>query len=228
MSTSDQPIPGVMPLDRERWKDELHLSQFINSFYQYRDVSTIAAPGSRILIIGPGVGLDTAVLRWRGYRVTTFDIDETFNPDVLGSCHDMSMFESKSFDVAIASHVLEHLPIRFLDQALSEIFRVAGHALIFLPVAGKHAKIGLSPRLRGHDVGIVMDFFKFWQRPSGTELEYRGGQHYWEVGYVGFRVSDIVRRLSNFSKVMHHYRNRDWLPSYNFVCQAQKPTQQQE
>ena len=41
-----------------------------------------------------------ATVRGFGYK---------FKPDVVGSVHDMSMFGDLQFDVAIASHVLEHL-----------------------------------------------------------------------------------------------------------------------
>ena len=69
-----------MPVDREVWGQELHLCNFINSYYQYRDIQSCGKV-EKILIIGPGQGLDTHILKWRGYDVTTFDIDETFNPD---------------------------------------------------------------------------------------------------------------------------------------------------
>jgi hypothetical protein len=97
--------PGVMPVDRERWKRELNLSNFVNAYYQYRDLQRF--PGCRrVLIIGPGQGLQTAVLKWRGFEVVTLDVDKAFSPDVCGSVHDMHMFDSRAFDAAIASHVL--------------------------------------------------------------------------------------------------------------------------
>jgi hypothetical protein len=47
-----------------------------------------------------------------------------------------------------------------------------------------------------------------------------GGQHYWEVGLKGFKKADLVRRMSTFFEVIDSYRNRDWLPSQNFVLRA--------
>ena len=66
-------------------------------------------------MVGPGQRLDTQVLQWRGYEVTTFDIDETFKPDMTGSVHDLSMFTDASFDVITASRVFEHLAEHYLD-----------------------------------------------------------------------------------------------------------------
>src|SRR5689334_241449 len=112
-SPGPPPAPAVMPVDREAWKRELHRSNFVNAYYEYRDLQR--CPGARrVLIVGPGQGLDTLVLKWRGYDVTTFDIDQTFAPDHIGSVHEMPMFADAAFDVVIASHVLEHLAVAYL------------------------------------------------------------------------------------------------------------------
>jgi hypothetical protein len=212
--------PGVMPLDREAWFKELNRSNFVNSYHQYRDAQLCG--GSRLLIIGPGQGLDAAIFRWRGYDVTTFDIDETFHPDVLGSVHDMPMFGDKQFDIAIASHVLEHLPLRYLDSALSELARVAGHAIVYLPVAGRHGQIRFQLGARTIGFDVAWDVFNFFERPDGETLRYCAGQHYWEVGRRGFRVKDLERRFGRHFNVTTAYRNHDWLPSFNFVLEAKR------
>ena len=209
-----------MPIDREAWRKELHLSNFVNTYYQYRDVANWVGPQASILVIGPGQGLDTAVLRWRGYRVTTFDIDETFQPDVIGSCHDMRMFADGQFDCVIASHVLEHLPLPYLDPALAEIARVGRHAIIYLPMAGRHSILRVVPGFKGIDWTAIVDFFNFWERPDGVTAKYCGGQHFWEVGYRGFRVADLNARFAGRFDVLATYRNRDWLPSQNFILRS--------
>ena len=214
------PQPSVMPLDREKWKQELHLSHFVNTYYQYRDLTQCAGPRGKVLIIGPGAGLDALVLRWRGYEVTTFDIDDTFSPDVLGSCHHMPMFGDLQFDAVIASHVLEHLPLAYLDLALAEIARIGRFAILYLPVAGKHAQVRMIPMIRGRDLSIELDLFRFWEKPAGDRLHYGDGQHYWEIGYKGFKVQDVILRFQAHFKIMRHYRNKDWLPSYNFVLES--------
>lgn len=220
MMRKDLPRPAVMPIDRELWRQELHLSNFINSYYQFRDVTKWVGSNPSVLIIGPGQGLDTEILKWKGCRVTTFDIDETFQPDVIGSCHQMPMFCNAQFDVVIASHVLEHLPLSYLDPALAEIARVGRYAILYLPVAGRHAMLRFGADLKGIDWSVVIDFCKFWQRPDGMSANYCSGQHYWEVGYRGFRVPDVTRRFARSFDIMDSYRNKDWLPSHNFVLRS--------
>ena len=117
MKRADSPAPAVMPVDREAWRNQLHLSNFVNAYYHYRDLQRFPTC-RRVLIVGPGQGLQTEVLKWRGYEVTTLDIDETFKPDEVGSVSDMNMFRDGAFDAAVASHVLEHLPnpLEILDR----------------------------------------------------------------------------------------------------------------
>lgn len=217
---SDTPVPpcepSVMPVDRDAWMQQLHLSNFVNAYYQFRDLQRFD-PCRKVLIVGPGQGLQTAVLRWRGYTVVTLDIDDTFKPDVLGSVHDMHMFSDTEFDVVIASHVLEHLPLRYLDAALAELARVASGALIYVPAAGRHVQARLQPGFRDIDLSVTVDIFNFFHRPTGEQPRYCQRQHYWEAGMRGFRASQLKARFGRYFDVVDVYRNRDWNPSLNFV-----------
>jgi len=215
------PSPAVMNVERDEWARQLDLSNFVNSYYQYRDLRRLADVRA-VLVIGPGQGLDTLVLRGRGYEVTTYDIDETFRPDHLGSVHDMNVFSDRQFDVVIASHVLEHFAEPYLDRALSEISRVGAYALVYLPVAGRHAQIRFIPGFRGLDLSLILDLFNYFQRPDGATARYCGGNHFWEVGMRGFRMRDLARRFSRHFEVLDTYRNRDWLPSRNFVLKSRR------
>lgn len=218
----DIPAPDVMPVDRHAWAVQLNLSNFVNTYYQFRDLQSCGDVRS-VLIVGPGQGLDTQVLKWRGYQVTTFDIDSTFRPDVMGSVHDMPMFPDGRFDAVIASHVLEHLAVPYLDAALKEIARVGNHALIYLPVAGRHAQARVSPGFKGIDLSWIVDLYNYFHRPDGVTPRYCGGQHFWEVGMRGFRAKDVAKRMSQWFEVIAAYRNRDWNPSFNFVLKSRRP-----
>ena len=151
-----------MPLDREEWAKQLNLSNFVNSYYQYRDLQLCA--GNRVLVVGPGQGLDVEIFRWRKYQVTTFDIDETFKPDFLGSVHEMKMFANAQFDVVIASHVLEHLPVSYLEAAIAELARVAHYAIIYLPVAGRHGQLRFNLGAQNIAVSFCWDIFNYFKK----------------------------------------------------------------
>jgi SAM-dependent methyltransferase len=221
MNDRSVPAPAVMPIDRETWAKVLSLSNFINSYYQYRDLQSLERV-RRVLVIGPGQGLDTSVFRWRGYDVTTLDIDATFHPDFVGSVHDMSMFADGQFDVVTASHVIEHQAEPYLDSSLREIARVGRHALIYLPVAGRHAQLRLTPGVLGIDWSVIFDIFNYFHRPDGVTPRYCLQQHFWEIGMRGWRVKDVAHRLECHFEIMKHYRNCDWTVSYNFVLRSKR------
>lgn len=213
------PQPHRMRVDTAEWMRQLHLSNFVNAYYEYRDIS--ALPGcKRVLVVGPGQGLGVQVLRWRGYDVATFDIDETFGPDHVGSVHDLSRFRDGEFHAILASHVLEHLPLPYLDIALAEIARVARYAIVYLPVHGRHVQLRLIPGFKDLDLSLVLDLYNFIEKPDGLQPRYMSGQHYWEVGMRGFQVSQLKGRFSRHFEVLRAYRNKDWLPSQNFVLES--------
>ena len=210
-----------MPVDREKWFRELNLSNFVNSYYQYRDLQSLANCNN-VLIVGPGQGLDTQVLRWRGYRVTTFDIDDAFLPDHIGSVHDLGRFSNKEFDAVIASHVLEHLPEPYLDQSLRELARVSRFALVYLPIHGRHFHLRVA-RIQRNRPFAFLDFFNPLIKPDGVTPRYMANQHFWEVGMRGYRIRDLVRRMSRFFRVISVYRNKDWNGSQNIVLESSLP-----
>lgn len=222
MTTNEHvPAPTVMPGDRAQWRAQLHRANFVNAACQFEDVRSFGDVRS-VLLIGPGQGLDTAVLRFAGYEVTTFDIDETFEPDVTGSVHDMAMFADAQFDVAIASHVLEHLAVPYLDQGLSELARVARNAIVYVPVHGRHVQLRVAPGFRDLDLSFVIDLFNYFRKPDGVTPRYMSGQHFWEMGMRGFRLRNLLTRFGNHFDVIRHYRNADWPISHNFVMRSRR------
>lgn len=213
------PPPSVMPVDTEQWAQQLNLCNFVNAYYQYADIQR-CGDVKKILVIGPGQGLDTHIFKWRGFEVTTFDIDEAFSPDVIGSAHDLSMFGDKSFDVIIASHVLEHLPVPYLDQCLAEFARVSAYSIIYLPVAGRHFQFKIKLDVMGIDLSFMFDLFNYLHKPDGVTALYCQGMHYWEMGMRGFTSGALAERFSNHFTVVKKYRNKDWNPSYNWILKS--------
>lgn len=219
MNTDTIPEPSVMPVDRDKWGKELGLSNFINTYYQFRDIDSLGN-FKKILIIGPGQGLDKCILQWRGYDVTTLDIDPAFKPDFIGSIHDLSMFSCNQFDVVVASHVLEHIAEPYLDSAIKECARVGKYSIIYLPVHGKHFQWRFMSGSQRIDLFFIMDIFNYFKKSDGKSPRYMDGQHFWEVGIIGFKVKDLKKRFSNYFHIEKIYRNKDWLPSINFILKS--------
>lgn len=213
------PEPHIMPIqgDRQEWRKNLYLINFVNTYYLLRDIESVC-PKGKILVVGSGKGLDKPVLQWRGYDVTTLDIDTAFEPDVVGSVHDLSVFTSQQFDCVVASHVLEHLPVCYLDQSLSELSRVARFSVIYLPWTGRRIEARLT--VWRFDWRICLQVHNPLHKPDGLSPNYMAGQHYWEVGMRGFSKRDIIRRASPFLKLRKVYRNPDRTVSCNYIFES--------
>ena len=223
MPESKVPAPTTMPVDKIKWLSELHLSNFHNAFYQYRDVRACIGNRGKILIVGPGQGLDLAVFRSQGYEVTTYDIDADFKPDHLGSVHEMDCFGDGQFDVVIASHVLEHMSHSLLEPALRELSRVARHALVYLPYAGRHIDISFTQFQSVAEHHLRINVTPFWRRPSLERPLFAGGQHFWEIGVHGCSAAAIRRQMEKHFDVLDAYQNPHWLVSMNFVLRSRYP-----
>lgn len=213
--------PEPMPVDIEQWASTLDFTNFANASAQFRDIASLG-PIKRILIIGPGQGLDTAIFRWRGHDVVTFDIDDRLKPDVIGSAHDLSMFADKSFDAIIASHVVEHIPPAYLDRVIDELARVADHSLVYLPIAGRTIRMRFMPGVRGWDWTWALDLFNPFDRPDPNRPKYCALQHYWEIGRPGYSKRQVMERFNRRFQIRSAYRNPDWLPSFNMVMTARQ------
>jgi hypothetical protein len=219
MNKEYTPLPSVMPVNRDQWFRQLQLCNFVNAYYQYEDIQNCGNV-KKILIIGPGQGLDTQIFKWRGFEVTTFDIDETFKPNVIGSAHDLSVYKDKSFDVIIASHVLEHLPVPYLDKCLAEFSRVSTYSIVYLPVAGRHFQTRIILDFKGINLSFIFDLFNYLHKPDGVTARYCQGMHYWEMGMRGFTSGALAKRFSKYFDIIKNYRNKDWNPSYNWILKS--------
>ena len=172
----------------ESYLSRLGLTNFINAYYQIRDCMRFSP--ERVLIIGGGAGLEASIFRSWGINVTVMDIDPDLKPDIIGSVDDLSAFATHQFDVVIASHVLEHLPFHFFGQCITELSRVARHALIYLPFACivPELKIAVEPLFR-HTIRFRIPLF--WKNYQFN------GEHYWEIGVRGYSLSRIRSAISS-------------------------------
>ncbi|MDR3159202.1 MAG: methyltransferase domain-containing protein [Zoogloeaceae bacterium] len=200
-------------IDAGHYRKNLNLITFTNCSYQIRDCLSLAGEeASRVMIIGVGNGVEAAVLRHLGMEVVTMDIDPHLNPEVIASAADLP-FKDKSFDVVIASHVLEHLPFACFDGCLREIARIGRHALIYLPFACLVPELRLSIRpLFSKSLRLCIPLF--WK-------DYRfDGFHYWEIGVRKYSLARIRREIEKKFTIREAYHNQDWRYSYNFVLTA--------
>jgi SAM-dependent methyltransferase len=146
---------------------------------------------SRVLEIGIGNGVVSHQLRQAGYDLTTVDLAEDLDPDVVASVTDLP-FEDDTFDTVACFEVLEHMPWEELPAALGEIARVStGHVIISLP----DSDWLVAFRLRLPFLNERRFLFSL-KRRRHREMTYPE-DHYWEIGrehVTRERVEEQFRR----------------------------------
>jgi SAM-dependent methyltransferase len=186
---------GHPQVDKAHYRFEKYAfeGRFVSYYWQLKE--TLAHNPSSVLEVGVGDRVfgdflknNTAVL------YTSVDIAEDLHPDVVGSVLALP-FEDKSFDVACAFEVLEHLPFEDFDRALTELVRVARtHVVISIPHFGPmlsfSCKIPFLPHVR------------FALKLPYPKTHVFNGQHYWEIGKKGYPLSRIRRALAEHGRIV--------------------------
>lgn len=156
------------------------LNRFVSYFSQIscvRDLKNL----NTLLEVGVGNKTVSDYLKKQGYLVTTCDFDESLNPDKVGDVRSLP-FENNQFDAVLCSEVLEHLPLKDLPQALSELKRVSKkYVVVSLPYycayLEHHFKISLGYFTKDFNFVIAVPYF--FLKPKFS------GEHYFGLGIRG-------------------------------------------
>lgn len=172
--------------------------RFVSYYWQLKEVldlkpTTVLEVGVGDKVFGNFLKNNTSV------AYTSLDIAADLTPDVVGSVTELP-FENKSFDVVCAFEVLEHLPFVELEQALSELCRVARSYVVisvphFGPMLSFSLKIPFIPQIR---LALKLPY---------PRRHIFNGQHYWELGKKGYPASLLRSKLSAHGKIL-----RDFVP----------------
>lgn len=165
--------------------------------YQVREVCGTSP--KNVLEIGVGCGLVSFLLNQFDLNITTFDIDRSLNPDIVGSILDTNL-KSNSFDTVLCCEVLEHLPFDCFPKSLLEIHRICRkYVIISLPDSTRYWMIQVKlPKIR---IKWSIDI------PIKPKVHIFDGEHYWEIGKRGYSLKSILDAIksSGFS-VIDTYR----------------------
>lgn len=205
-----RPEPQVSPDHYGSGYD--HRRRFV-SYWNQIDQVRQARP-SRLLEIGIGNGFVSRYLREHGFSTHTVDFDERLRPDTIASVTDLP-FESGSFDVACCFETLEHLPWDQFVPSLRELSRVASRkVLVSLPDVTPYVRFRLGYQFFRSLVDLSRDYPALF--PKEHEFD---GQHYWEIGKKGSRLSDVKGAMSSAGLVVLS-THRDYEDPFHrfFVC----------
>lgn len=176
--------------------------RFVSFSYQIREA--LLSKTGHMLEVGPGNGVVTYMLRVHGVKVETCDIDESVNPDRVCSVADLPYGDS-TFDTAMCCQVLEHIPWKTVDKAVSELARVSTNSIIIsVPSAYKHYYVKI--KLPGLKLTLLNLFLK------RRRVRKHHPQHHWELGR-GVNAEDLVAIFKKHGlKLVRSYR----LPEHRY------------
>jgi len=172
-----------------------------NSYwYQIQEVKNTNP--EKVLEVGIGHGIVSDYLKKLGIEVTTFDINEEREPDVVGNVLNLTEhFENNSFDTILCAEVLEHLPFEKFTKALSELAASTKESVVLsLPVFGLPIHFEFSVLKK--DINLTT------RLPS--PIKYEGAQsHHWEINRKGYSKKRVLKEIRLFFKVKKRV-HRSW------------------
>lgn len=137
--------------------------------------------------------------RYLGWKA--LDLVEGPEVDYVGTCSDLSQFETNSIEALYASHVLEHVPYADIPRTLKEWHRVlapGGKVMIAVPDMNILSQLFVKPEIKGADKVAVMQMMFGGQTDKtdfhciGFDLEILGVQ----LHIAGFAN---IRRVQGFN-----------------------------
>lgn len=181
-----------LPRLEDDWRERYETAErWVNYGLQVRTVLE-SAPKS-VLEVGPGAGTVAGLLQERGVEVTTLDVDQRFNPDIVGSVHELTRYvPPKSFDTVLCAEVLEHLPFDLLQTSCQELAAVARRCVVIglprcaRPHWGFTLKLHL-PRWGDREITLGLPVLPQWPGPTPD--------HYWSVDFRPYTLGRVCQEI---------------------------------
>jgi len=157
-------------------------------------------PVTKVLEVGPYLGLVTAMAASAGYEVTTLDIEAQShgigaNRHIQADIREVSPDTIQGFDAILCCETLEHIHWDKLDAVL---FRFAGSGtpwlILSVPYEGFQFALELyfnREKWRRRSHLRKLRFLRRFKIASNTKWE----AHKWEVGYRGHSLNAFSKKL---------------------------------
>lgn len=155
----------------------------------------------RVLEIGPGLGLVTALLENAGFDVTTLDLLPSQNPrsrapHIEAELATVEPARLAGFDAILCCETLEHLPWEQLGPILAKLRAAAPkHLIVSVPFMGFQLDARLHVTLRSARQWFSLKWPRFW-RDFEFDAEADPYGHKWEVGYRGRSLAAVEAKLA--------------------------------
>lgn len=175
-----------------------HKFRWMSYWYQTKEIVS-REDITTCLDIGPGNQFLKKMLEMHrpDIEYKTLDIDEELKPDFIGSVTNIDLSDN-SFDLVCAFQVLEHIEFKDFVPALKELKRVS-KKYVFISLPHNVPSFDLEFKLPGlKRVSIAI------KSPWGQKHVFKG-QHYWEVGKLGYSAKKIRKIFADHFEIIADY-----------------------
>ncbi len=161
--------------------------RFCSYWHQIQEIMLLKP--KKILETGIGNSFVSKYLKEREVNITTLDIDEKLNPDIMSTVLDLP-FIDEFFDLVVCYEVLEHLPYNKFNKAISEIYRVSkSHVVLSLPDVNRVYRFNIQ-------IPKIGEIKRLIPLPTLRKSVHSfDGQHYWEIGRAGYPLKKIIEDI---------------------------------
>ena len=179
------------------------ITRFISYFYQIDSVRKLKP--NNVLEIGIGNKTVANYLKQNGIKIDTCDFDKNLKPDFVADIRDLP-FDNNSYDVVIACEVLEHIPWKDVDKALSQLHRISKkNVVISIPYSSEGFELLFVFPLIGKI--LKRSFLNLFFRIPYFFLEIKfSGEHYWEMGKKNYPIKKIRATFGKYFKIIKEVR----------------------
>ncbi|NDY74430.1 hypothetical protein DO021_21370 [Desulfobacter hydrogenophilus] len=184
---------------------------------------------NEILEIGIGQGIVSHTLKFVGKKMYCADFDLNLNPDVSMDIRQLP-FKNDSFDMIIASQVLEHIPFGDFKKSLVELRDCSKKYVIISVPYNQHflsfridLKINKYLRFRGQLNRFLKRIFpaNIYLGLPQTHRHFKfDGEHYWEIGYKEFPLIKVKNVINECFKILDDFRVE--LSPYHYIFILEK------
>ena len=193
---------GNIPRDRYYNEEYFSRNQFDALVSQI--IAVYKLKPQKILEIGKGNGFVSNFLKSSGIQVTTFDINNSLKPDVVGNIIEIDKyFQNNSFDLILCAEVIEHIPFEHFEIIL-EKFKSITSANVIITLPRRHRTILdlrayiKVPSIRPLNVNV------FYRIPDGRNECHEG--HCWEIDFRPmYSLDNISKLISKYFKINANY-----------------------
>lgn len=198
------------------WKNNVQVTKDHYDFNKYVDnarwnsyfcqISEVAeCKGNSVLLIWVWDWIVVDVLKRIGKNVTTFDFDESLDPDIVWDVTKIDEIITKKYDAVVCCQVLEHIPFEVFESTIKKIGNIINERLILsLPNRNIWIKFWFfMPIIR--NIVFKFRFRMFWE--NKWDINKNGcWEHYREVDATTERkLKKIQNILKKYFKIENYF-----------------------